>query len=71
MLDENSTLHSSPFDAIRHLDENGNKYWSARELYKVLGYSTGKGSERLLSVLKLHVKSLDKQLQIIFTSRCN
>lgn len=29
----------SPFDAIRHIDEQGNEYWSARELYKLLGYS--------------------------------
>ena len=32
--------HASPFDAIRHEDEHGNEYWSARELYKLLGYST-------------------------------
>jgi DNA-damage-inducible protein D len=31
--------HISPFDAIRHEDENGNEYWSARELYKILGYT--------------------------------
>ncbi|HYU74146.1 MAG TPA: DNA damage-inducible protein D, partial [Ktedonobacteraceae bacterium] len=34
------TPHVSPFDAIRREDENGNEYWSARELYKLLGYST-------------------------------
>ncbi len=31
--------HSSPFDAIRREDEQGNEYWSARELYKILGYT--------------------------------
>jgi DNA-damage-inducible protein D len=30
----------SPFDAIRHEDEHGKDYWSARELYKLLGYSS-------------------------------
>ncbi len=30
----------SPFDGIRRVDEAGNEYWSARELYKLLGYST-------------------------------
>jgi len=30
--------HISPFDAIRREDENGNEYWSARELGKLLGY---------------------------------
>lgn len=34
------TPHASPFDAIQRVDENGNEYWSARELYKLLGYST-------------------------------
>src|SRR5215470_17726095 len=40
MNDQPDKLHTSPFDAIRHVDEDGNEYWSARELYKLLGYST-------------------------------
>ncbi len=32
--------HPSPFDAIRQIDEDGQEYWSARKLYKLLGYST-------------------------------
>lgn len=32
--------HASPFDAIRHEDEHGNEYWSARELGRILGYAT-------------------------------
>jgi len=32
--------HTSPFDAIRQVDDQGEEYWSARELYKMLGYST-------------------------------
>ncbi len=32
--------HTSPFDAILRVDEQGNEYWSARDLYKLLGYST-------------------------------
>ena len=32
--------HTSPFDAIRHEDENGKEYWSAKDLYKLLGYSS-------------------------------
>lgn len=30
--------HTSPFDAIRRIDDSGNEYWSARELSKLLGY---------------------------------
>src|SRR5713226_1245485 len=41
MSDEDTQArHISPFDAIRRVDEQGNEYWSARELYKLLGYST-------------------------------
>ena len=32
--------HISPFDGIRHEDEHGKEYWSARELGKLLGYSS-------------------------------
>jgi len=28
----------SPFDAIRHYDEYGDEFWSARELMPMLGY---------------------------------
>lgn len=31
--------HQSPFEQIRKTDENGEEYWSARELQAVLGYS--------------------------------
>lgn len=30
--------HLSPFDGIRRVDEQGNEYWSARDLSKLLGY---------------------------------
>ncbi len=39
MPDDNSTVHTSPFDAIRRVNENGSEYWSARELHKILGYT--------------------------------
>lgn len=38
MSEENS--NSTPFEAIRQLDEADNEYWSARDLAKVLGYKT-------------------------------
>jgi DNA-damage-inducible protein D len=30
--------NSSPFNTIRHLDDNGNEHWLARELMALLGY---------------------------------
>ncbi len=35
----NQLTRTSPFDGIRHEDERGKEYWSARELGKLLGYS--------------------------------
>ena len=32
------TMQSSPFDAIRRVDEQGREYWNARDLAKLLGY---------------------------------
>lgn len=34
------TQHTSPFNTIRQQAEDGSEYWSARQLYKLLGYST-------------------------------
>jgi len=34
----NQLTRTSPFDGIRHEDERGKEYWSARELGKLLGY---------------------------------
>lgn len=31
--------HTSPFGAIRQQTDDGSEYWSARQLYKLLGYS--------------------------------
>ncbi len=36
----NDNPHVSPFEAIRKVSEDGIEYWSARELFKLLGYST-------------------------------
>jgi hypothetical protein len=38
-MNERADFTTSPFDAIRKTDEQGNEHWSARELYKILGYT--------------------------------
>ena len=37
--EESKFPHVSPFDTIRHLDDEHGEYWSAREFYKILGYT--------------------------------
>ena len=42
MTDDNDATtspHTSPFESIRKIDEEGHEYWSARGLAKVLGYT--------------------------------
>ncbi len=36
--DTNNQYTDSIFESIKHLDENGNEFWYARELQKVLDY---------------------------------
>src|SRR6266702_1215795 len=44
----NQLTHTSPFDGIRHKDERGKEYWSARELGKLLGYSSWQSFQNTL-----------------------
>ena len=37
--DQIIAAHQNTFEEIRHLDENGQEFWMARELAKVLGYA--------------------------------
>lgn len=45
--------HTSPFDGIRHEDENGKEFWSARELYKLLGYSRWEKFQKSIEEAKI------------------
>ena len=38
-MSNNNTPLSSPFDAIVHYDGKVGEHWSARELYRILGYT--------------------------------
>ena len=32
-------IHQSVFEKLKHIDKNGNEYWSARDMAKILEYS--------------------------------
>ena len=34
-----NTINKSTFESIKHIDENGNEYWEARELMLALDYT--------------------------------
>lgn len=43
------TPHTSPFDAIRKVDEDGNEYWKARDLARLLGYKDWRNFMKAIS----------------------
>ena len=45
--------HTSPFDAIRKVADDGSEYWSARELYKLLGYSRWEKFQKSIEEAKI------------------
>jgi DNA-damage-inducible protein D len=45
--------HVSPFDAIRKIADDGSEYWSARELYKLLGYSRWEKFQKSIAEAKI------------------
>ena len=48
----------SPFDAIRHVDEKLGEYWSAYELYKILGYTEWRNFQHV--VIKRAMKACEE-----------
>ena len=45
-------ISNSVFESIKHIDENGNEYWFARELQKVLNYSQWRRFEAVIKKAK-------------------
>lgn len=48
-MNDQQPSHTSPFDAIKHTTEEGGEYWSARDLAKLLGYSTWQKFQRVIT----------------------
>ena len=57
------TPHVSPFDAIRKIADDGKEYWSARELYKILGYTEWRNFKN--TVVKRAMKSCEENGQVV------
>jgi DNA-damage-inducible protein D len=60
------TPHVSPFDAIRKVDESGDEYWSARELYKLLGYSTWQRFQNAIEQAKIACEQSGQAIEAHF-----
>lgn len=49
----NTPAHVSPFDQIKKTTEEGNEYWSSRDLSKVLGYDQYRNFEAVIRKAKI------------------
>jgi DNA-damage-inducible protein D len=54
--------HTSPFDGIRHEDEDGKEFWSARELYKLLSYSSWQKFQNAIEQAKIACENSEQAL---------
>ncbi len=55
-----TNIKKSIFDGIRHIDENGNEYWEARELQKVLEYQDWRNFKKVVE--KSRVSAINSNL---------
>ena len=62
---------SSPFDSIKHFDESGNEYWSARELMPLLGYSTWQRFNDAIDRAKLSIQNTGGCIKSNITEAAN
>nr|MBP3259225.1 DNA damage-inducible protein D [Bacilli bacterium] len=51
---------SKIFDSIKHIDEDGNEFWYARELQKILEYKEWRNFEKVIDKADLSAKNSDK-----------
>jgi DNA-damage-inducible protein D len=63
--------HTSPFDGIRHEDEQGKEFWSARELYKLLGYSTWQKFQKAIDQAQIACDNSDQAVSDHFNLQVN
>lgn len=59
---------ASLFESLRHTDENGVEYWSAREIYPYLGYNQWRGFEDAIKRAKESCKSASQSTEEHFAS---
>jgi DNA-damage-inducible protein D len=56
-MNELQTYSNQTFESIKHINENGQEYWSARELQTVLEYSKWENFSKVIERAKIACKS--------------
>ena len=62
-MNELEKINETVFESIKHFDENGNEYWYARELQKVLEYNKWENFEKVIEKAKLSCLNSNYGLQ--------
>ena len=62
-MNELEKINETIFESIKHFDENGNEYWYARELQKVLEYNKWENFEKVIEKAKLSCLNSNYGLQ--------
>ena len=62
-MNELENINETVFESIKHFDENGNEYWYARELQKVLEYNKWANFEKVIEKAKLSCLNSNYGLQ--------
>ena len=62
-MNELENINEAVFESIKHFDKNGNEYWYARELQKVLEYNKWENFEKVIEKAKLSCLNSNYGLQ--------
>ena len=62
-MNELEKINETIFESIKHIDEDGNEYWYARELQKVLEYNKWENFEKVINKAKLSCLTSNYRLQ--------
>ena len=68
LISQQSNHNSSPFNTIRHLDDNGNEHWLARELMELLGYKKWERFVDAIDRAKIGCQNTGSSVQNHFTN---
>ena len=62
-MNELEKINETIFESIKHIDEDGDEYWYARELQKVLEYNKWENFEKVINKAKLSCLTSNYRLQ--------
>ena len=61
-MNELEKINETIFESIKHVDDDGNEYWYARELQYILGYNQWRSINDLIKRAKVACKESDNNI---------